>query len=128
YPNIFSSVPAGGTSAKPTIFVFDPNFQNPKVQQSNLGVEQQVGNDFSVGVTYQYVKSDDLSRSRDINEATPTAVTATIAGGGTATFTRYTTRPFANFTRVIAFESTAASKYNGITLDLQRRFADNWQA
>ncbi|HSP14970.1 MAG TPA: TonB-dependent receptor [Thermoanaerobaculia bacterium] len=128
YPNIFSSIPTGGTAGKPTIFVFDPNFQNPKVQQSSLGVEHQLGNDYSIGVTYQYVKGDDLQRSRDINEATPTTVNATIAGGGSATFTQYTTRPFPNFTRVIAFESNASSKYNGITLDFQRRFANNWQA
>ncbi len=127
YPNIYDGVPAG-TKANPiTIFVFDPNFQNPKVQQSSVGVEQQVGSDFSVGVTYQYVKGDDLQRSRDINEATPTTINATIAGSGTASFTKYTTRPFSSFARVIAFESSASSKYNGLTLDLQRRFANNWQ-
>ena len=31
-------------------------------------------------------------------------------------------RPFANFQRVIAFESTAVSRYNGLTLELNRRF------
>ncbi|HSP36064.1 MAG TPA: TonB-dependent receptor, partial [Thermoanaerobaculia bacterium] len=128
YPNIFTTVPTGGTAPKPTIFVFDPNFQNPKVQQSSIGVDQQIGNDYSLGVTYQYVKGDDLQRSRDINEATPTTVTVDLASGGTTTYTKYTTRPLANFGRVIAFESTASSKYNGLTLDLQRRFANNWQA
>ena len=128
YPNIYSSMPAGVTLPKPNIFVFDPKFQNPKVTQSSLGVDQQLGNDYSIGVSYQYVKGDDLPRSRDINVSNPTTVTATVAGGGTETFTRYTGRPFANFARVIAFESSARSKYNGITLDLQRRFANNWQA
>jgi outer membrane receptor for ferrienterochelin and colicin len=128
YPNIYGGIPAGSKINPVTIFVFDPNFQNPKVQQSSLGVEHQLGSDYSIGVTYQYVKGDDLQRSRDLNEATPTTITANIAGGGTATFTKYTTRPFTNFQRVIAFESTASSKYNGITLDLQRRFANNWQA
>jgi outer membrane receptor protein involved in Fe transport len=128
YPNILPGIPAGSKINPVTIFVFDPNFQNPKVQQSSVGVEHQLGNDFSIGVTYQYVKGDDLQRSRDLNEATPTTITANIAGGGTAAFTKYTTRPFTNFQRVIAFESTASSKYNGITLDLQRRFANNWQA
>ncbi|MGZ4777561.1 MAG: TonB-dependent receptor [Thermoanaerobaculia bacterium] len=127
YPSIYSSLPTGATLPKPTIFVFDPNFQNPKVQQSSLGVEQQLGSDFSVGATYQFVKGDDLPRSRDVNVSTPTTVTATIAGGGTVDFTRYTGRPFSNFTRVIAFESTARSQYNGVTLDLQKRFANNWQ-
>ena len=31
------------------------------------------------------------------------------------------------FSRVIAFESTARSEYNGVTIDFQRRFANNWQ-
>ena len=128
YPNIYPALPTGATLPKPTIFVFAPDFQNPKVQQGSLGVEHQLGNDFSAGVTYQYVSGTDLPRSRDINVAGPTTVTATIAGGGTTTFTRYTSRPFTNFNRVIAFESSARSKYNGLTLDLQKRFANNWQA
>jgi outer membrane receptor protein involved in Fe transport len=142
YPNIYPSIPSGATAPKPTIFVFDKNFQNPKVEQSSLGVEQQVGSDFVVGATYQYVKGSDLQRSRDVNEGGATTVTVPVCTGTSAaacianpslvgnnvTYTRYTTRPFTNFTRVIAFESSARSKYNGITLDLQKRYSNNWQA
>lgn len=128
YPNIYPSLPSGVTLPKPTIFVFDPNFQNPKVQQGSLGVEHQLGSDYSAGVTYQWVKGNDLPRTRDINVSTPTTVDATIAGGGTASFTRYTGRPFTNFNRVLAFESSARSQYNGVTLDLQKHFTNNWQA
>src|SRR3954469_14134234 len=126
YPNVRPSIPnvAGVT---PSIFVFDPDFQNPKVQQSSLGVEHQLGSDFSIGVTYQYVKADDLQRSRDVNVSTPTTVDATIAGGGAVQFTKYPGRPFSKFNRVIAFESSARSKYDGLTLDIQKRFANNWQ-
>jgi hypothetical protein len=127
YPAIYSALPTGATLPKPTIFVFDQHFQNPKVQQSSLGVEQQVGNDYSVAVTYQYVRGSDLQRSRDVNVSNPTPFTINIAGGGTTTVNRYTGRPFSNFNRVIAFESSARSKYNGITLDLQKRFSNNWQ-
>jgi outer membrane receptor protein involved in Fe transport len=128
YPNIFSSIPGGARLNPVTIFVFDPDFENPKVQQASLGVEQQLGTNFAVGVTYQRVQGDDLQRSRDVNVSSPTTETATIAGGGTVNFTRYTGRPFTNFARVIAFESSAKSRYNGLTLDFQRRFANNWQA
>ncbi|HEY6844003.1 MAG TPA: hypothetical protein VI391_07540, partial [Thermoanaerobaculia bacterium] len=128
YPNIYSSLPTGATLPKPTIFVFDQHYQNPRVQQGNLGIEQQVGNDYAVSATYQYVRGDDLSRSRDINEATPVPTTMTVAGGGTVTVNRYTTHPFSNFNRIIAFESSAQSKYNGITLEAVRRFTTNWQA
>ncbi len=128
YPNIYSALPTGASLPKPTIFVFDPNFKQPKVEQSSLGVEQQLGSDFAVGVTYQYVKGTDLQRSRDVNVSTPTTVTANLSTGGTVSYTKYTGRPFTNFNRVIAFESSAKSKFNGVTLDLQKRFANNWQA
>lgn len=126
YPNTIASIPTGSANT-PSIFVFDPNFQSPKVQQGSLGVDHQLGSDFSIGLTYQYVKGDDLPRSRDLNEGTPTVVDATIAGGGAVQFTKYTTRPYSHFTRVIAFESSARSKYDGLTLDLQKRFSNNWQ-
>ena len=70
YPNIYSSIPTGVTLPKPTIFVFDPNFQNPKVQQASLGIERGLTNDIAVSVTYQYVKGADLPRSIDINVCT----------------------------------------------------------
>jgi hypothetical protein len=128
YPNIYSALPTGITLPKPTIFVFDPNFQNPKVQQGSLGVEHQIGGDFSAGLTYQYVHGDNLPRSRDVNVSSTPTVNATYSTGGTTPITRETGRPFTNFARVIAFESSARSQYNGLTLDFQRRFANNWQA
>jgi outer membrane receptor protein involved in Fe transport len=126
YPNILPAIPTG-SSVTPSIFAFDPDFQSPRVQQGSLGVDHQIGSDYSIGVTYQYVKGDDLPRSRDINVSTPTTIDATIAGGGAVQFTKYVGRPFSKFNRVIAFESSARSKYDGLTLDLQKRFSNNWQ-
>jgi hypothetical protein len=143
YPNIFPTVPAGATIAKPTILVFDPNFQNPKVTQSSLGVEQQLGTDYSIGVTYQYVKGSRLQRSTDINVSNPSTVTNGICPPdktanqcaadptllqGNVSYTTYNGRPFSNFTRIIEFQSSAKSKYSGLTLDLNKRFSNNWQA
>src|SRR5262249_6803644 len=129
YPNIFPSIPSGAAANTPSIFVFDPDFQNPKVTQSSLGIEQEAGRDFSVGATVQYVQGDDLPRSRDVNVGGPVPTTAAIAGtSNTVTFTRYSTRPFSNFNRVIAFESSAKSRFHGVTFDVQKRFSNNWQA
>src|SRR5207237_10149787 len=78
---------------------------------------------------YQLVQGDKLQRSHDVNVGGPVYTTATIAGSpATATFVRYSTRPFTNFARVIAFESSARSRYHGVTLDVQKRFNDNGQA
>jgi outer membrane receptor protein involved in Fe transport len=129
YPNVFSAPPTGVTPNPITIFVFDPKFQNPEVKQFSLGVDREIARDLAVGVTAQIVQGDELPRSRDINVGGGTGIVATIAGSpATATFTRYTTRPFTNFQRVIAFESSARSRYRGLTLDLQKRFNHNWQA
>src|SRR3954453_5936443 len=133
YPNIYSSIPTGVTLPKPTIFAFDPNFQNPKVQQGSLGIERGLTNDIAVSVTYQYVKASDLPRTIDINVSNPISVSipvvsaATGASLGNASFTRYTGRPFANFARILQFQSSANSEYNGLTVDIQKRFSDNWQ-
>ena len=133
YPNVYSAIPTGVVLPKPTIFAFDPNFQNPKVQQGSLGIERGLTNDIAVSVTYQYVKGSDLPRTIDINVSTPTTVTVPVfsaASGaqiGTSSFTRYTGRPFTNFARILQFQSSANSLYNGLTLDLQKRFSNNWQ-
>jgi hypothetical protein len=74
------------------------------------------------------VKGDHLSRSRDVNVSNPVPTTIKIAGGDSVVINRYTGRPFTNFTRLIAFESSARSKYNGVTLDLQKRYSNNWQS
>src|SRR5436305_12799646 len=71
YPNIYTSLPTGATLPKPTIFVFNQDFQNPKVDQANVGVEQQVGNDFSVAVDSPYVTANDLPGWRDVTLTTP---------------------------------------------------------
>jgi len=136
YPNIYTSIPTGVTLPKPTIFAFDKDFQNPKTQQASFGAEHGLTNDILVGVTYQWVKGSDLPRSIDINIGNPTIVTGVPVFSqnsgtqiGTVDFKRYSsTRPFTNFARIIEFQSTARSQYNGVTFDIQKRFSNNWQA
>ncbi|HVR39529.1 MAG TPA: TonB-dependent receptor, partial [Thermoanaerobaculia bacterium] len=123
YPNIYTSIPTGAALPKPTIVVFDSNFQNPQVHQGSLGAEHALTNDILVGVTYQYVKGEDLPRSTDINVSDP--VQTTLNG---VTFTKYNGRPFKNFARIIEFQSSSKSRYDGLTLDVQKRFSNNWQA
>ena len=129
YPNIFPSIPSGVTLPKPTIFVFDPNFQNPLVHQASLGVEHALTPDIAVALSYLYVKGTHLQRSTDINLGSPGTTTYTDASGNTYTLVKYgTDRPFANFNRVIQFQSSAESEYNGATLEINKRFSNNWQA
>ena len=131
YPAVYTSIPSGATIPKPTILVFDKDYQNPQVHQGSLGVEHALTSDILVGVTYQYVKGEDLTRSADINISNPgtqTTPLSTLDGGGSVTYKRYFGRPFNNFARIIEFQSSARSRYDGVTLDVQKRFSHNWQA
>jgi outer membrane receptor protein involved in Fe transport len=129
YPQSFASIPAGGTAGRPNIFYIDNEFANSRLMQANAAVEWEVMANTSVTVTYLLVDGTDLPRSIDRNVGPLGARTFTVAGSG-ETFDYHffgSARPFTNFQRVIAFESTAESLYNGITFELNRRFANNLQ-
>jgi outer membrane receptor protein involved in Fe transport len=128
YPNNFPALPAGGAARTPTILVFNRDYENPEVHQGSAGIEHSLTGDLLVGVTYQYVKGENLSRSADINISNPVTQTAAVRGGSPVTYTRYTGRPFTHFGRIIEFQSSARSRYDGVTVDLQKRFTNQWQA
>ncbi|MGE5718001.1 MAG: hypothetical protein ACM369_15240, partial [Acidobacteriota bacterium] len=129
YPNTFPSIPTGVTLPKPTIFVFDPTFVSPLVQQASIGVEHAVTPDIAVALSYLYANGQHLQRSTDVNVGSPGTTTYTDNKGNIYTLVRYgADRPFSNFNRVIQFQSTAKSEYNGLTLEINKRFSKNWQA
>jgi hypothetical protein len=123
YPFIFPSLPTGATLPNPTIFVFDRDYENPEVHQASLGVERALTDDIAVGASYLHVRGRKLQRSTDINLFAPVPTDIPVQGGGTVTVDQFpTARPFTNFDRIIQFESTAESEYNGLTLELRKRF------
>jgi hypothetical protein len=125
--------PTGGTAAPPTIFVMQPKFQEPVIQQANLNVERQLSNDFSVTVGYQFVKGNHLQRTRDINLPTPVPTAYTISTGGGGTVLRYPgpvgnpTRPITGLARIFEFESSSNSLYHGGFIQLKKRMSRNFQ-
>ncbi len=138
YPNTICGAPvstptcaAPGTvvGSAPSIFVFAPNYAQPLVQQWSLGVEYEFARDFGLGVSYLGVRGYHLQRTRDINLLPPTPATIPIANSTTVlTFPKFSsTRPLSTFARIAQFESTANSLYNGITVQLTKRFSKNYQ-
>ncbi|MDT8068279.1 MAG: TonB-dependent receptor [Terriglobia bacterium] len=128
-PSPSCSAPSGGTAGVPSIYVFSKDFKNPLVNQANLGVEYGIGKDWSVSLGYIYVGGSDLQRTRDVNLAPPTPATIGLAGTtDTLSYLKYSSvRPVAGFSRIAQFESTASSNYNGMTLEVKKRFAQNYQ-
>ncbi|MGE5233274.1 MAG: TonB-dependent receptor [Acidobacteriota bacterium] len=128
YPTILTAPPVGAAAAKPTIFYFDPRYQNPEVHQASLGADYALNDDMALAVSYLYVRGMDLQRSTDVNVGTPVESAIPVQGGGSVEVNQFpTVRPFSHFNRIIRFESTADSWYNGLTLELRRRFTNNLQ-
>jgi hypothetical protein len=124
YPQWFTEIPTGAAAARPTIVYVDEAFANPRLMHGNVAFEWQVADRASLAVTYVHVNGSDLPRSVDRNIGAPGVRTLTIGGTGevaTVQFFADATRPFSSFRRVIAFESNAESRYNGITLELASR-------
>ncbi len=129
YPQVLTSIPGGVTPPKPTIFVFDKDYENPEVHQASAGVERALNDDIALGASYLFVAGRKLQRARDLNVGTPVATSVPVQGGGSVTIQQFpTTRPFTNFDRIIRFESTAESTYNGLTLEIKKRFRGKLQA
>ena len=123
-----SAPTSGGTASKPTIYVFANHYQQPMVQQYNLQVERQIGNQMSVSLGYLGVHGTHLTRTRDINLMNPTAASIVASDtGDTLNYFAYTQpRPDANFSRVFQFEDTASSWYNGMVLTFSKRFSGDF--
>lgn len=139
YPNTICGVPVstpscppptGGVAGIPSIYVFQRNYHQPNVQQANLGIEYQLQPSMSIQVNYLWVKGTHLTRTRDINLQGPEMPTVIGLVGTNETFTvdRITQpRPIPGFARIAEFESSADSIYNGLTVQLNKRFSHNYQ-
>lgn len=123
------AAPGGGTSGAPIIFVFDPFYKQPLVQQWSLGAEHEVVRNLSVSVTYLGLRGTHLQRTRDINLGALSTATAQIDGTtGVFPFLRYsTTRPIAGFGRILQFEGSAWSSYKGLAVQATKRFSQGYQ-
>ena len=133
YPNNFTSQPAAGTAAVPSILFFDKTYVSPLTMQGSLGVEYEVQPNTTVGVSYINLRGEHLTRTRDINLYPAETVSVNLPGLGLRTLLRHPggqgspLRPMSRFARVEAFESGADSFYNGLTLSFRRRFAHRYQ-
>ena len=127
YPAIFTTPPAAG-GLTPSLYLFSRDYAQPYVQQGRLGVERELMKNLSLSVTYLFFKGVHLSRTRDINLGVPVATTLTAPDNSTFTVLRHpATRPIPGFTRISLFESTADSRYNGLAIELKRRFSRGLQ-
>ena len=99
--------PAGGPFL-PGVYVFDKDFQNPRTFSASVGYEHEIGAGVAAGVSYTHARADHLTRFLNGNDAvfgTPWG-TGLAGGNGIGTLT--------------VIQSTAKSRYNGITAELRK--------
>ena len=103
---------------RPDVFVFDKNFQNPRTLSAAIAYEWQVGGDLGLLVNYTHARTDHNTRFINRNDAVfgnPWGTDLTAPGDPNGV------------SQLTTVESSARSRYNGITLGLKRVLDPNWQ-
>jgi hypothetical protein len=120
-------------SIGPTLTILGPEFTGPLTTRFSAGITRAVGA-FSVGVSGVIRKTDYLPERRDINLLPTMAATdqhgRAVFGslrkiGGLLAAEPDENRRIPGFSRVSVIEATGTSRYTGLTLSLDRAFADN---
>ena len=116
YPNIIPQSEIGDPF-RPDVFVFDKDFQNPRTTSASVSWEQEVIRNYAVLVKYNYAKGDHITRFANRND--PLLGSPWLTGLGADGSNGVNT--------LTTVESTAKSLYQGITVGLTRRPANNIQ-
>lgn len=117
------------TNGNDIIMPFSHDAIQPVVQQGSVGFEYALQKDLALSLSYLAVKGTHLQRYRDVNlgVSAPTAIgvaqTTTLLR-----FRRFTgPRPVVGFDRILLFESSANSVYHAMAIQVNKRFANNFQ-
>jgi hypothetical protein len=116
-------------------FRVEPNYETPMTYQASLGVQRDIGNGFSLEVSYLFTRGLHITRNRDINQFKATGPNSPFTGQ--PTFIRFPTAAqvaagltsdFRNPLRLQdnIYESSANAFYHAGTVSLQRRFSNHF--
>ena len=101
----------------PQVYVFDKNFQNPRTGSVTVGYERELVANMSVFANYTHSKTVHMYRFIDRNDPVFGSPWATGLGtDGTNGIGQLTT-----------IESSAKSLYDGLTVGMNKKYAQNWQ-
>jgi outer membrane receptor protein involved in Fe transport len=129
-----AGAPLGSASPliRPSIYRADPHLADGYSEQASVGVEHQLAADLSLGLNYLYVRGVKLARTRNINLTSPLLLATENAvqfgvfdpspqqlGGPYFGPTRLAPQ----FDNIYQIENSANSTYNGLTISLKRRMA-----
>jgi hypothetical protein len=162
YPNVYKSAAAFVTACQSgglysnTIAFLDNHLQNPQIHEMDLSLEQDLGHNTVLSVTYMGSLGRELAAAQDQNitaatsstnytvlnnAAAPTPGYITFPQGGTAppliggsvhNYKLYTaasiptTGPYVGYYHVLDFKSEVNSSYNALAVQLNHRFSNHF--
>jgi carboxypeptidase family protein len=110
-------VPPSGPPLFPDVFVFDKDFQNPRTFTATLGYEREIFSGIAAGLSYTHARTDHLTRFFNANDAVFGRPWGSGLEPGGAN----------GINNLTVVQSTARSRYNGITAELRRNVGTRLQ-
>ena len=112
YGELLPTPPTG--PFQPGVFVFDKNFENPRTFTATVGYEREIASGVAAGVSYTHARTDHLTRFFNANDpvfgnGVDQGPWSFALAGGTNGIGALT-----------VIQSTAKSRYNGVTAELRR--------
>lgn len=126
FPNLLPAPPLAGNA--PTAFQLDSNFQRPRAQEVNAGIEQEIFSNTTVSANYIYTRGGRLPLNFVSNLPVPSFTrTFQMPDGSTfqVPFVAVPTTP--SFTANTVLRSIGQSWYHGLLIELRRRFVNGYQ-
>jgi hypothetical protein len=133
YPNYLSSTNFNPPAGSLNILFADKNLRNPYTHQANAGIERALSSTMTLTLAYNFSRGVRLYGTRDLNvypEASPVTYNiqdATGATVGTYTTPTYRFRIDSRYRQVTQIDNPGLSYYNGMVIQLQKRFAKGFQ-
>jgi len=134
YPNNLSATSFSPPAGSINLLVADKNLRNPYTHQANIGIERQLTNTLDLNVSYVWSRGVRLYGVRDLNIGPLGApVTYTIQDASGATVGSYTTPTYRTrldpkYRQVSQLENPGLSYYDGLAVQLNKRFSRGFQA
>jgi len=137
FPNVYAAPPTGAAASKPAAAFFDPHFQMPQIHQYDLVLEQDLGWNTVMSVSYLGSTGHDLPSFVDTNLAPSTTTTTytindptnagPIPNGTKWTTPVWTTRPNTKYGAITDIVSAVNSNYNALAFQLNHRMSKHVQ-
>ena len=135
FPNALAAQPAGASVSAASLQFLAPNIKTPYSEQGNIGIQRQLTSDLSINVSYIWSRGVQLYGVRDLNlPSTTTNFTYTVNDTSGNPAFNYTTpvyvgtRPDTRYGGVYYDENGVNSYYNGMAVQVNKRFAHGLQA